>query len=77
MLQNVGADFNAINSYKGISSFFSIIKSNAFTEYKFVGDMESITVTKMDDDKYEFSFLASNFHTNTSILSLKPFKEDM
>ena len=48
----------------------------SFTEQKFVGGSESITVTKTDDE-YEFVMLDGYSKTHTAKLVLKPFSDNM
>ena len=67
---------DAVNCFKGVNVFFSLIMKELFTTQKFVCGSESITVTKMDGG-YEFVMLDKHSKTHTTKLVLKPFSDDM
>ena len=67
---------DAVNCFKGVNVFFSLIMKESFTTQKFIGGSESITVTKMDDG-YEFVMLDGYSKTHTAKLVLKPFSDNM
>lgn len=72
---------NAVNCFRGINRFFSMIMEDSFTSHKFVGKLENLTVTKTDkvDDvcAYEFEFLGKDSKIETKTLLLGSFSNDM
>ena len=67
---------DAVNCFKGINVFFSLIMKELFTTQKFIGGSESITVTKTHDG-YKFVMLDEHSKTHAANLILKPFPYDM
>nr|DAE82560.1 MAG TPA: hypothetical protein [Caudoviricetes sp.] len=66
---------DAVNCFKGINVFFSLIMKESFTTQKFIGK-ETITITKTDN-VYEFVRLDEHSKTHVARLILKPFSNNM
>ena len=72
---------NAVDCFRGINRFFSMIMEDSFTSHTFVGNLEDLTITKTDkvDDvcMYKFEFLGQDSKIETKTLLLGTFSNDM
>nr|DAN20367.1 MAG TPA: hypothetical protein [Caudoviricetes sp.] len=66
---------DAVNCFKGVNVFFSLLMKESFTTQKFISE-ETITITKTDNG-YEFTMLDRHSKTHVANLILKPFSDDM